>query len=295
MTKKYSLIENNIEYGTIEAESLADALAAAAADPGDYDLSGGTVWVEVSVRLSPEAVADAANEALPGAGADVRWNNEVSFDYPPDADLEALEVALAARFAADVTDLEVERDICADPGAGIVSWRPVVKAKTIDIDPPEPDCVRGRDDHEWASPHDVLGGVAENPGVWGHGGGVVIREVCRHCGAYRETDTWAQDPGTGQQGLTSVSYEDADEASLAYVLARRIVDLEEELGGEHLDAAVEAATGVTITHGYSGLHPRALIEGVDRRLDDVDDVEDVLDDIVVEYRRRQDAADAGGE
>lgn len=85
---------------------------------------------------------------------------------------------------------------------------------TITIDPTEPDCDDGCD-HDWQSPHDVLGGLQENPGVWGHGGGVIIREVCAHCGVYRITDTWANHGA--QQGFKSIRYEDADDASLAWV------------------------------------------------------------------------------
>lgn len=91
---------------------------------------------------------------------------------------------------------------------------------TITIDATEPDCQDG-EDHDWRSPYGVLGGVKENPGVWGHGGGVVIKEVCAHCGRYRVTDTWAQNPETGEQGLDSVEYRDADDDSIAYV-ARRL-------------------------------------------------------------------------
>ena len=87
---------------------------------------------------------------------------------------------------------------------------------TIELPAEEPDCEEGHD-HDWRSPHSVLGGLAENPGVSGHGGGVIIREVCAHCGRYRITDTWAQDRSTGEQGLRSVSYEEADAASLAWV------------------------------------------------------------------------------
>ena len=76
----------------------------------------------------------------------------------------------------------------------------------ITIEPEEPACADGHD-HEWRSPYDVLGGCRENPGVWGHGGGVIIREVCRHCGCLRTTDTWAQDRSDNTQGLTSVEYE----------------------------------------------------------------------------------------
>lgn len=55
--------------------------------------------------------------------------------------------------------------------------------------------------HEWTSPHEVVGGLKENPGVFGHGGGVVIREVCAHCGRQRRTDTW-----TDGQPKTTVQY-----------------------------------------------------------------------------------------
>lgn len=88
----------------------------------------------------------------------------------------------------------------------------------IALEPEEPECEQP--EHDWRSPYSVLGGVRENPGVWGHGGGVVIREVCAHCGRYRITDTWAQHRATGEQGLTSTSYEDADERSLAWIEAR---------------------------------------------------------------------------
>lgn len=83
---------------------------------------------------------------------------------------------------------------------------------TVRIDPEEPEC-SATDGHDWRSPHSVVGGVKENPGVWGHGGGVIITEVCRHCGVYRVTDTWATRPDTGDQGLRSVEYRPADERS----------------------------------------------------------------------------------
>lgn len=76
----------------------------------------------------------------------------------------------------------------------------------IAIQQPEPECTES--EHDWRSPHDIVGGLSENPGVWGSGGGVKITEVCMHCGCARHTDTWAQDPNDGEQGLTSVSYEE---------------------------------------------------------------------------------------
>lgn len=76
----------------------------------------------------------------------------------------------------------------------------------IEIPPVEPDCIDGHE-HDWLSP-EWLGGLQENPGVWGHGGGVIMTRVCLHCGCGRTTDTWAQDPSSGtRQGLTSVEYD----------------------------------------------------------------------------------------
>lgn len=73
------------------------------------------------------------------------------------------------------------------------------------IHPDEPNCCEGHT-HEWHSP-ESLGGCKENPGVWGHGGGMIIHELCKHCGFKRITDTWAQDECTGEEGLTSIKYE----------------------------------------------------------------------------------------
>lgn len=94
----------------------------------------------------------------------------------------------------------------------------------IELHPDEPACAEGHE-HDWRSPYSVLGGLEENPGVWGNGGGAIIKQVCAHCGAYMITDTWAQNPSTGEQGLTSVSYEDADEDSQAWVMRRKLAKL----------------------------------------------------------------------
>lgn len=77
---------------------------------------------------------------------------------------------------------------------------------TIAVDPAEPECEDGAA-HDWASDFAVVGGIEENPGVWGSGGGVRMVRHCRRCGCGMHTDTWAQNPGTGEQGLTSVRYE----------------------------------------------------------------------------------------
>lgn len=78
------------------------------------------------------------------------------------------------------------------------------ESHTIAVEPDEPKC--SAREHEWRSPFAIVGGIKENPGVFGHGGGVKVHEVCVHCGCERVTDTWAQNPVTGEQGLRSVEY-----------------------------------------------------------------------------------------
>lgn len=75
----------------------------------------------------------------------------------------------------------------------------------------DPGC--STDEHDWQSPHSVVGGCRENPGVWGRGAGsgVVVAEVCARCGAYRYQETGARVP---------VEYREADDASRAWVAAR---------------------------------------------------------------------------
>jgi len=111
---------------------------------------------------------------------------------------------------------------------------------TIAIEPQEPDCSHD-DGHDWQSPYEVLGGLKENPGVWGKGGGVVVTEVCAHCGQYRITDSWAQNRETGEQGLTSTEYEAADEKSEAWVRSNSAAERMLALVAGHDEDAVNRA------------------------------------------------------
>jgi len=48
-------------------------------------------------------------------------------------------------------------------------------------------CSNGRARHKWTRRHDLVGGLPENPGVFGMAGAaILIREACPHCGARRE-------------------------------------------------------------------------------------------------------------
>ena len=54
--------------------------------------------------------------------------------------------------------------------------------------PTEPDCTET--EHDFIATKQDDGGLEANPGVFGHGGSVVIKDHCRHCGLPRTTDHW---------------------------------------------------------------------------------------------------------
>lgn len=160
---------------------------------------------------------------------------------------------------------------------------------TIAIDPDEPDCVRGHA-HDWRSPYSVLGGLRENPGVHGHGGGVIIREVCQHCAAYRSTDTWAQRGDTGEQGLTSIHYAAADEASEAWAERHRPIRAQ-RFGGDYLDdeSLRGYGLGVDDVGKFAVIEYGAACLGVGETADEaIEAAKNVCDDLEVVTDRRAD-------
>jgi hypothetical protein len=84
-----------------------------------------------------------------------------------------------------------------------------------------PECLDGDcDGHDWRSPYSLLGGCKENPGVWGSGhGSISSSSVCACCGLYRTVDYGATNSSNGTK-TTRTTYEDADEASIAWLMRR---------------------------------------------------------------------------
>lgn len=87
---------------------------------------------------------------------------------------------------------------------------------TVAIEPEEPDCEHPHG-HIYATPYSLVGGLKENPGVQGSGGGTKGTYVCMLCGLVQHWDNWAQRPDTGEQGLDSTEY-DKDTAGSADVI-----------------------------------------------------------------------------
>jgi hypothetical protein len=215
-----------------DAYDAATCSEACAATPGDH-LADCPEGLALAARHAAHAAHDAAREAWLASDEPRDWEvydetgRDTLHDVAP-SDAEAAIEAWLTDGEWDTSEGTLHLTACAypvDPTTGTKHDEGRVYGK-VTIQPPIVACADASD-HEWHSPYSVLGGIAENPGVWGHGGGVIIREVCAHCGTYRVTDTWAQDRSTGEQGLTEVSYEDADDASEAWV-ARRAARLAAE-------------------------------------------------------------------
>jgi hypothetical protein len=94
-----------------------------------------------------------------------------------------------------------------DRAGDVVKLDDKLKIITITTDPSEPTCPAHDEYVDSLGPEHIW----ENAGVSGHGGGVINDYRCSRCGLVRHEDTYAQRPDTGEQGLSSISYEEAEE------------------------------------------------------------------------------------
>ena len=82
--------------------------------------------------------------------------------------------------------------------------------------PAEPPC-EDVQEHDWQSPHELVGGCQNNPGVFGRGNAQLrFEEVCSNCGRYRTTIT-ASVPGQAPPAPERATYREPDDESLAWV------------------------------------------------------------------------------
>jgi hypothetical protein len=100
---------------------------------------------------------------------------------------------------------------------------PTGRTETIEVEagpeprPPRTACGEEDEDHQWAAPQKVVGGLDSNPGVFGLGGtALLIRRVCGRCGIYRIERRPGSQRRPGELDV-EISYEPADEISLAWV------------------------------------------------------------------------------
>lgn len=199
-------IENSNEIPTFEqaSDELERACAIVAVYWGIDKLEELVLFAR---KAGEDYLAGCLAEVLVAKGGERTWElseagegyGECTASSPSDAIEEARGNVDRANYPVDHGTLWIDVSVrCPATGEE--------ESTTVQLDEPEPECESGSS-HDWRSPYSLLGGLRENPGVQGHGGGVIIREVCVICGCERTTDTWAQRPDTGEQGLTSVSYE----------------------------------------------------------------------------------------
>lgn len=207
MTERFITLggDRKFESALNAAMDSRDELATAY-DECECDLPIGERCPHAAAYWQAEHAVDIAREALAASGESRAWDlSEGGTRYDTvhaGSAGEALEIALL-NFDASAYDAETTmlvRLYVACPATGEQS------STSVEIVPAEPACSIA-DEHDWQTPYEIVGGLEENPGVFGHGGGVITHAVCMHCGCGRATDTWATDPETGRQGLTSVSYD----------------------------------------------------------------------------------------
>jgi hypothetical protein len=130
----------------------------------------------------------------------------------------------------------------------------------VGSDPEPPECTHP-EGHNWESPHEVLGGLNENPGVWQtRGTQVTHRHVCDRCGAYK---VWTSEstPGDLPEEPEKTRYEEADEASLAWVQSEHgMTEGREETVREYLEPLIRKAIKRAKANGDQG-EEEAVIPG----------------------------------
>lgn len=202
MSKKQKIVFNELEERLVQVVEWAETLDRIEDENDDDSLSNAFE----AARESAVELVDALREALKASDEPRTWVFGGDSEGARKAVLCPSEVVAHLESLAEDGDWgERESTIWVTGSAYCVVTDEEIEHTTA-IDPPEPDCDDGQT-HDWQSPHSILGGLEENPGVQGNGGGVIIEEVCMICGCSKTTDTWAQNPENGEQGLTSVEYD----------------------------------------------------------------------------------------
>jgi hypothetical protein len=119
----------------------------------------------------------------------------------------------ASTYDRDMYDVDPNETIYVD--ISVRNWvTGEEEERTLKLAPVEPPCSGGQS-HDWRSPRGLAGVYPS----WG--AGVRIVEVCAHCGIYAELLTESQRRDTGEYAGARVSYQPADDDSLAWVRSQR--------------------------------------------------------------------------
>lgn len=234
--RTYDLTGSHVTHD-IEAPTLADAIEAGREwiEGGDWASQDGTIRIGVDL---PACVREVTTR--PASPLDVVYSLEWDL-WSPEWD--------GSRWSVDVSDIDASaRPAVADAlGRATGGTWELIDDRCVWVSVPsdweteditreqdaadcsgsysddEPACTSdgpGDDDggHDWRSPHSLLGGLKENPGVWGGSGTrMSVKTVCAACGKYR-TETSAGSQRNHGEPDAVVTYEDADEASEAWLV-----------------------------------------------------------------------------
>jgi hypothetical protein len=212
-----------------DAYDAATCAEACAATPGAH-LADCPEGIALAAQHAAHAAHDAAREAWLASDEPRAWEvrdgqaQDILHDVAP-ADAEAAIEAWLTDGDWDTSEGPLHLTAYAypiDPTTGTADGEGRACGEAT-IEQDAPDC-EGDEEHTWRSPHSVVGGLRENPGVHGHGAGIIAREVCPHCGWYRVYESARQD-GSGRYH-EAISYAEPDEDSLAWVARRAVAQAE---------------------------------------------------------------------
>jgi len=179
-------------------------------DPGQYrimDRTGGGVTEDIEADTDAEAIERGRDWIEEGDWSEPWYGDEELYET---IDLPCVVAPHLYRIDEDGSGLDIDAmQHAADDCTGRYSRE-------------QPECRESEEgEHDWRTPFGLVGGIEENPGVWGHGGaGVSVTEVCALCGCYRTT----HDPGSQRnpdEPIESVRFSPADESSSAWVESLR--------------------------------------------------------------------------
>ncbi len=156
----------------------------------------------------------------------------------------------------------------------------------VECHPPEPECQDSKE-HEWKSPHDVVGGLESNPGVRSSSdGGVAGKECCAGCGVYKMTDSRVEFMGTDHT-FEEIAYAKRDDESMAFVLRTKLEKWLGTVNGVDQELAAQAAQrvlGVKTHDGLDNVNPNT-----DCKIpDNPDHADEMIDEINEHFKQLRD-------
>jgi len=163
---------------------------------------------------TPESVGTAMSDDKEVILLDLKcgtgWGPEHGEPWPCGADDAAKSVACGMRdpnsLETEFLEVQVyESEVYQQDGCPILWWPTGNKETFVEsIHPSEPPCHEGLE-HDWQSPHEFVGGLKEDPGVFSSGPGIFLKEVCMTCGCSYLKDQGAHNTIDGRV-VTKITY-----------------------------------------------------------------------------------------